>query len=68
MGKTKNYHYWGTPEKVAALYDDYTFIGRRAKIVEPGHLVVFALPKKKEKHEKEKQERTSRRNTYSSNK
>ena len=68
--KSRNYHYWGSVEKVNSLLEDYRFLGRSAKIVEPGHLVVFALPpkEKKEKKEHDKKDRVSRKNTYSTNK
>jgi hypothetical protein len=69
--KTRNYHYRGTVATVNRLLDEYTFIGRDAEILEPGHIVVYALPrpvKKKEEEERPKRERGSRKNTYRSSK
>jgi len=73
MAKVRNYHYYGTAEKVNALADDYRFLGREAEVVEPGHLVVYALPrpkpsKKAVEDEKAEKEKVSRKNTYRSSK
>lgn len=47
MAKVKNVHVYGDAAKVERLRDEYEFLGRYCKIVEPGHLVVFArLPQK----------------------
>lgn len=50
MAKVKNYHVYGDAAKVERLRDEYEFLGRYCKVVEPGHLVVFAHPPKKEKN------------------
>lgn len=47
--KSRNYHVHGDAATVKRLLEEYEFIGRHARIVEPGHLVVYALPPKKEK-------------------
>lgn len=54
MAQVKNYHYYGDAASVQRLKGEYDFIGRSCKIVEPGHLVVFALPFKKTKEKRER--------------
>jgi len=49
MAKVRNYHFYGTPEKVNRLKEEYEFIGRITRLEGPNHLVVLALPPKKEK-------------------
>jgi len=70
--KVKNYHVYGTVEKINDLYDDYTFLGREAAVIEPGHLVVYALPQRKRKEREEAEAaakaKTSRKNTYRASK
>lgn len=51
--KAKNYHVYGDAATVQRLKDEYDFIGRYARITEPGHLVVFAYPPKKEKKKRD---------------
>lgn len=44
--KVRNHHIYNTNSDVLkALQEEYTDLGRNASIVEPGHLVVFSLPK-----------------------
>ena len=54
--KVSNQHHYNKDEKVLqALHEEYVSLGRNAHIVEPGHLVVFSLPKSwKRKKSKEK--------------
>jgi hypothetical protein len=71
MAKVRNYHYYGTPEKANALADDYRFLGREVDVPEPGHLVVFALPRpkvKKQEEDRPVRDKESRKNTYRASK
>lgn len=49
MAKARNYHVHGTVEQINRLKEEYEFLGRVCRIEEPGHLIVLALPPKKEK-------------------
>ena len=56
--KSRNYHFRGDAATVQRLKEEYEFIGRYARIVEPGHLVVFAFPPKKEKKKSESRDKS----------
>lgn len=68
MAKIKNKHVYGTPERIKEIKEECDYIGRNvSRIVEPGHLVIFAFPPKKrsrpkpEEEEKGKTARAARR-------
>lgn len=61
MAKVRNYHVYGEVNFINRLKEDYDFLGRNAKIVEPGHLVVFALPPRKEKVKSDERSRNKDR-------
>ena len=47
MSAQKNYHFYGSDADVARLAEEYVqYLGRQVEI-EPGHLTVLALPRKK---------------------
>lgn len=53
MAKVKNYHIHGTVSDVNRLREEYEFIGKYfVELVEPGHLVIHALPPRKEDKKK----------------
>ena len=47
MAKTRNYNVYGSVDFINRLKEEYDWLGRQCKIVEPGHLVVLALPERK---------------------
>jgi hypothetical protein len=48
MAKVRNYHVYGSVEYINRLKEDYEFLGKWVRLEGPGHLVVLALPPKKE--------------------
>lgn len=56
MAKVKDLHiYDNDPVKLESLREEYVTLGRRARVVEPGHMVVYSMPAKyKRKVEREK--------------
>lgn len=61
MAKTRNYNVYGTVDYINRLKEEYDWLGRQSKIVEPGHLVVLALPVKKVKEKSDKKHKRSSR-------
>lgn len=62
--KARNLHIHGTVSEINRLREDYLFIGKyHVEIVEPGHLVVYALPPKKEEKKKSDDKRGGRKQT-----
>ena len=49
MAKVRNYHIRGSVEFINRLKEEYEFLGRHVRLEATGHLVVLALPPKKEK-------------------
>lgn len=55
MAKTRNKHIYGTAEYIKAVKEDYDFSARNAtRLVDPGHLIVLALPPKRSKPKDER--------------
>ena len=51
--KVTNYHIYGSAAKVQRLKEEYITMGGHCSVVEPGHLVVFAYPPKKENKQRD---------------
>lgn len=48
--KARNLHFYGEPERLKALKEEYDYCARNAtRMVAPDHLVVLALPPKARK-------------------
>jgi hypothetical protein len=60
--KVKNYHVRGDAATVKRLKEEYEYIGRWVKLLDPNHLVVLAYPPKKDvKKKSEDDKRRSHR-------
>lgn len=51
--KSRNYHYYGDATTVKRLREEFEYIGRYCEVEDNGsHLIVFALPPRKEPKKK----------------
>lgn len=63
MTKIKDAHYYGSQTYVDRIMSDVKFLARPYKRIDDNHLVVFALPPKRKKEDKDdgrKQKKVSR--------
>jgi hypothetical protein len=54
--KVKNRHVYDTPQRIREIKEEIDWIGRnQTELVDEGHLVILALPRKPEKKKKHKE-------------
>lgn len=58
--KATNYHFHGDAATVKRVKEEYEFIGRWVKLIDPNHLVVLAYPPKKDVKKKSDDKSRSR--------